>query len=115
DDGNELITVAFDQLADLAQKTGADECERAKAQMRSSVLMQRESVMNICEAMPREWWRYGGLKDAASYLDMINSITCRDIERMSSRILAEYPVMAAIGDRRANMLMSTDQMDTLAR
>jgi processing peptidase subunit beta len=114
-DGNELITVAMDQLAHLAQKTTGDELERAKAQMRSAVLMGRESVMNICEMMPREWIRYGELKDANSQLDAINAIDRHHIEQLSQKILAEYPVLAAIGDSRANALMSPEKMDKLIR
>jgi predicted Zn-dependent peptidase len=114
-DGNELITVAMDQLAHLAQKTTSDELERAKAQMRSAVLMGRESVMNICEMMPREWIRYGELKDANSQLDAINAIDRHHIEQLSQKILAEYPVLAAIGDSRANALMSPEKMDKLIR
>lgn len=115
DDGNELMTVAFDQLASLAKTTTEDELERAKAQMRSAILMGRESVMNICEMMPREWLRYGELKDADSYLEAINAIDRHDIEKISKTILAEYPVLAAIGDERTKALMPSDQMDRLAR
>ncbi len=100
-DGNELITVAMDQLSSLAQQTTLDELERAKAQMRSAVLMGRESVMNICESMPREWLRYGELKEAESQLNAINAIDHHHIEQLSQVILAEYPVLAAIGDSRA--------------
>lgn len=114
-DGNELITVAMDQLAHLAQKTTGDELERAKAQMRSAVLMGRESVMNICEMMPREWIRYGELKDANSQLNAINAIDQHHIEQLSQNILAEYPVLAAIGDSRARALISPEQMDKLLR
>lgn len=114
-DGNELITVAMDQLSSLAQQTTRDELERAKAQMRSAVLMGRESVMNICESMPREWLRYGELKEAESQLDAINAIDHHHIEQLSQVILAEYPVLAAIGDSRANTLMSPEQMDGLTR
>jgi hypothetical protein len=83
--------------------------------MRSAVLMGRESVMNICEMMPREWIRYGELKDANSQLDAINAIDRHHIEQLSQKILAEYPVLAAIGDSRANALMSPEKMDKLIR
>ncbi len=112
-DANELISVACGELAALSQNTLDSELARAKAQMRSSLLMGGESVMRVCENMPRQWIQYGALKDTASQLAAIDDIDVAAIEKVTHRLIAGDPVIAAIGDKRAKSLMSADEMARL--
>ncbi len=48
-DANELINVACGELAALSQNTLEEELARAKAQMRSSLLMGVKAFMRVCE------------------------------------------------------------------
>lgn len=115
DDANELIRVACGELAALSQHTLDEELARAKAQMRSSLLMGGESVMRVCEKMPRQWVQYGELKDTASQLSAIDNIDVTAIEKVTERLIKGDPVIAAIGDKRAKSIMPADEMAALLK
>jgi len=114
-DANELIRVSCGELATLSKNTLEEELARAKAQMRSSLLMGGESVMRVCESMPRQWIQYGELKDTASQLSAIDDIDVAAIEKVTNRLIMGDPVLAAIGDKRAKSLMSADMMAALLK
>ena len=114
-DANELIRVACGELASLSKNTLEEELARAKAQMRSSLLMGGESVMRVCEKMPRQWIQYGELKDTASQLSAIDDIDVGAIEKVANRLITGDPVLAAIGDKRAKTLMTADAMADLLK
>jgi predicted Zn-dependent peptidase len=107
--------VACGELAALSQHTLDEELARAKAQMRSSLLMGGESVMRVCEKMPRQWIQYGELKDTASQLSAIDNIDVTAIEKVTERLIKGDPVIAAIGDKRAKSIMPADEMAVLLK
>ncbi|MGC6484521.1 MAG: M16 family metallopeptidase [Candidatus Puniceispirillales bacterium] len=111
-DAEEMIRLAGGILATIAADASEEETARACAQMRSSLLMRRESVAGMCESLPRQLMIYGEIRSLESQLERISRITAADIRRLAARLIETPPVLAAIGPVTAEAFMDDD---TLAR
>ena len=95
---NEMLSVAASQLADLAARVGADELERAKAQLRASLVMARESVAGCGDSLARQIMMFGAPQDDAEILDRILGVTADEASGVAADLIAGgTPVITAIG------------------
>jgi predicted Zn-dependent peptidase len=58
-DTSELLSVVADEFTKLPSDIGEDELQRARAQLRASVLMSRESSLSRCEHLAQQLLVYG--------------------------------------------------------
>lgn len=95
----ELMPAALDEFKKLANdRVSDDELKRAKAQIKTSVLMSRERVMTRTDQNARSVLHYGTGYDAAAFMAKIDAVTADDIMRAMSDALQTKPVVAAVGD-----------------
>lgn len=98
DQVNEMLSVTASELADLAGNVGTDELERAKAQLRASLVMARESVAGSGEALARHVTLFGAPIDDADVLDGISAIDGQRVSAVAAEMVqGRAPVVAAIG------------------
>ena len=98
DQVNEMLSVTASELADLAGNVGTDELERAKAQLRASLVMARESVAGSGEALARHVTLFGAPIDDADVLDGIDAIDGQRVSAVAAEMVqGRAPVVAAIG------------------
>ncbi|HMB74964.1 MAG TPA: pitrilysin family protein, partial [Kiloniellaceae bacterium] len=93
----ELVPVLCDTLNQLAGDIAAEELERAKAQMRASLRMSRESTSSRCEQLAQQILTYGAPLDPDDILNRIEAVELSDLERILAETRASAPSLAAIG------------------
>ena len=92
---NEMLTVAAGELASIAQSVHPDEVARAKAQLRASLLMSRESVSNCGDALARQIMLFGAPQDDAMLLAAIDDVDENAVRDMAAQLIS--------GNRRARL------------
>ena len=95
---NEMLSVTAGQLADLAASVGTDEPDRAKAQLRASLVMARESVSGCGDALARQIMLFGAPVDDADLLDQIAAVDAEKVRGVAEYLVSSgAPAGAAIG------------------
>ena len=95
----DMTAVVVKELVRLAsQPIGAQEFERAKKQLTSMLLMNLEARPVIFEDVARQVLAQGHRRRPEHYMDLIRAVEAKDIARISERMLASKPTVAAIGN-----------------
>lgn len=94
----ELMPAALIEFKKLAQDfVSMDELKRAKAQIKTSVLMSRERVMTRTDQNARSVLHYGTPYDAQAFIQKIDAVTVEDIRRVMIDVLKTRAVVASVG------------------
>ncbi|WP_256888270.1 M16 family metallopeptidase [Acidomonas methanolica] len=93
----ELIPVALDELHRLPQGIAPEELSRARAQLKSSLLMSLESTGSRCEQIARQLQVHGRVIPTAETVAKIDAVTEADIIAAARRIFSGAPTLTAIG------------------
>lgn len=97
-----LARVAGEQITALAAACQPAELARAKAQLKASLFMGRESLTARAEMAAAQWLAFGRLLGAAEMAAAIDAVSAQDIARLAARLLAEERFAAcALGPRAA--------------
>jgi zinc protease len=85
----ERLLEILDEEVDRIRREGvtAQELERARNQVRSSVIMGRQSVMGRAEALQTANFYYGSPEAARDAVDRVASVTAEDVRRVAERYL----------------------------
>ncbi len=96
---NELIDVSLEQLHDLTHNVSEEELQRAKAQVRASLLMSQESSVARAEKLAGHLASYGHHLLIAEIMKKIEAIDAQAVCRMMQSILYSglKPTIASIG------------------
>lgn len=95
---NEMLSVALGELGSVAVSATSDEVARAKAQLRASLLMSRESVSNCGDALARQIMLFGTPHDDASLLAAIDDVDENAVRNMATQLMDGYrPALACVG------------------
>ena len=109
DQVDEMLAVSAGELASIAAKVSADEVARAKAQLRASLLMGRESVASCADALARQINLFGKPSDDKDLLDAIDAVDEAAVSAVAARIISQGgPAVAAVGPK--GPIMSNDQL-----
>ncbi|MGH1375062.1 MAG: M16 family metallopeptidase [Alphaproteobacteria bacterium] len=93
----ELIPVVCEEIQKIGTTITADELKRAKAQLRSSTLMARESMMNRADQNAKAMLLRGRVRTPDEIIQSINSVDTNAVEKVSQKIFATDPTLAALG------------------
>lgn len=93
----ELMPVICDQLAEVARTADQEELERARAQLRSSLLMGLESSSQRCESLARQLLTRGRPVTPEEMLGKLEAVTLEDVRGMARRLASAEPTLAGIG------------------
>lgn len=94
----ELIPVLCDEIQKMkSTMVTHDELARAKAQIRSGILMSRESMMSRAGRQAKHMINFSNLPDIPDIVKKIEAVTPDDIERAAQRIFTGTPTLAALG------------------
>jgi predicted Zn-dependent peptidase len=96
-DAGELMAASLDCLAESAKRLGADEVERAKAQMKVATLTALESPGARAQQLARQMFCHGRVLTLAEMTARIDAIRVEDARRAGAAMLASAPTVAAIG------------------
>ena len=93
----ELIPVVCDEILKLGERIGHEELERAKAQLRSTTLMARESMMSRADQNAKNLLLHGKILTPEDIIAAINAVDIPKLQRLSQRIFSSNPTLAALG------------------
>ena len=93
----ELVPVVCGEMTKLTEDVGAEELDRARAQVRASLLMSRESGASRAEQLAQQLLIYGRSVPLAEVLEKIEAVSLNDLRRVAGRLLASPPTVTAIG------------------
>ncbi len=102
DEAKELVPVTLEELQKVQRASGPDivrqdELDRARAQLKSSLLMSLESTGSRCEQLARQLQVFGRIVPTAETVAKINAVTLEDVRRAAARVFRGAPTLAALG------------------
>jgi len=97
DEVAELIPVMCDEIVKVGAGVREIEVQRARAQLKASILMSLESTSSRCEQLARQMAIYRRPVSVAEVVDSIEAVTPEDCARVARRLFATIPTVAAIG------------------
>jgi predicted Zn-dependent peptidase len=106
-DANQLIRVALDGIAQATENLSEVEIQRAKAQIKVSLLTALESPTARIEQMARHVLAFNRVIEREEIIAQIDALTRDDIRAIGKQMIASIPSVAAIGP---SSIMSPDQM-----
>lgn len=96
-DAQELIPVLCDQLLSVRDEVTEDELARAKAQMRSGLLMARESLMNRADQQAKFLLHREEVLDIEDILQKIDSVSLQSLLSVAQSIFSGKPTLTGLG------------------
>lgn len=96
-DAAELIPAVCDEILGVLSKLPEEEVERAKAQLRASLLMGLESTANRCEQVGTQMLVFGRPVPPAEVVSHLAEVDAASIQAAATRMLAAPPTLAALG------------------
>lgn len=93
----ELVPVALDCIADTTATLTSDEVERAKAQLKVSLLVAMESSSARAEQIARQHMAYGRLVGADEILREVDAVTVESARAAGAAMIRSAPTVSAIG------------------
>lgn len=96
-DVKELIPVLCDEILKSISTITPDELNRTKAQIKSSLVMQQESMMNRADRIAKSLLHKDKLPDLNDTITKLNALDIDMIEQAAKSIFAGTPTFAALG------------------
>ena len=93
----ELMPVALEELRRVQHDVTEDELQRAKAQLRASLLMSLESTGSRCEQLARQIQIHGRVIPVEETKARIAAVTLDDVRRAAVRLFRAKPSLATLG------------------
>jgi predicted Zn-dependent peptidase len=96
-EAGELVPVMLQELRNVQAHVTEPELNRARAQLKSSLLMSQESTGSRCEQLARQMQTFGRVIQTEETLAKINAVTTGDIRRTATRHFRAVPTLATVG------------------
>ncbi len=93
----ELVPVICDEMTKLQGGIEAEELVRARAQVKASLLMSRESSAARAEHLAQQLLIYSRSIPVSEVLEKIAAVTLDDLQRVGAKLLGSPPTVTAIG------------------
>jgi predicted Zn-dependent peptidase len=93
----ELIPLVCDELRKIQDDAGDAEISRARAQLKSGMLMALESTSARCEQLARQLMVFGRPIPVAESIELIDAVNRSAVVQAAGRLLATAPTMATLG------------------
>ncbi len=93
----ELVPVMCEEIQKLSHSLEPQEIARAKAQLRSSTLMARESMMSRADQNAKSLLMRGKIRMPEDIITNINAVDGNDLQKVAEKIFSSKPTLAALG------------------
>lgn len=93
----ELVPLICEEIRKMTDGVGADELNRARAQIKASILMGLESSSSRCEQLARQMLVFGRPLPTPETVAHIEAVDAEAILRIARRIFASPLTLAALG------------------
>jgi predicted Zn-dependent peptidase len=93
----ELIPVVCEELLTITYCDLESEVQRSKTQLRSGLLMSRETNTNRCEQMAQHLLVHGQIMTVSEIIEKVNAVDVDSVRRVAKKIIATKPTLTALG------------------
>lgn len=94
----QLMPVLCDEAIKIMQSpVTAEELNRAKAQVRASLLMSRESMMSRANRQAKYMMSFGTAPDTQQLVEQIEAVTPDSLQALAQKIFSGAPTLSALG------------------
>ena len=93
----ELVPVLLDELRRIGDGISPEEIARARAQVKSSLLMSLESTGSRCEQIARQMQLFGRIIDTQETVAKIDAVDEASMIRAAETLFRSRPTLATIG------------------
>ena len=93
----EVLPLICDEIRKTAGLVGDDEIQRARAQLKSGILMSLESTSSRCEQLARQMMVFGRPLPSAEVVGHIEEVNAKSIRAATEKLFAGPPTLAALG------------------
>ena len=97
DQVDELVPVLCDEVRRMGSEVAEVEVLRARAQLRSQILMGMESTSARCEHMAATTLMFGQPLPATEVVARIDAVTAADVMRLARRLVERPVTVSAVG------------------
>lgn len=97
ENADELCTVLGDELKKICDGIEDSELNRARAQLKSALMMSLESAFARTEQLARQLLIYDKLISSEEILERVTQVDSAQLGRLSARLLSSRPTVAAVG------------------
>jgi predicted Zn-dependent peptidase len=97
DEVAELMPVVCAEIADVAHNVSDAELERARAQLKASILMSRESTSGRCEQLANNLMIYGRAMTTQEIVEALEAVDADQVRRLAGRLAASRPTLTSLG------------------
>jgi predicted Zn-dependent peptidase len=109
-DVGELLPVVCDEILDVARHVEEAELDRARAQLKASILMNQESTSGRCETLANQLLIYGRPVPPAEIVAEVEAVDAAAVQRLAAQLAASRPTLTSLGP-----VDEVAAYDTLAR
>ncbi len=92
-----LLPVICDQLSEVSVTLSEEEVDRARAQLRASILMGLESSASRCENQAKQLLAFGRVLTIEEIEAKLAAVNAAQIKRLAARLAGLPPTLASIG------------------
>ena len=96
-EAKELMPVTLQELLRVQDEVSVDELNRARAQVKASLLMSLESTGSRCEQLARQMQVFGRPVPTSESVAKLNAVDIEAVQRVARRIFRSAPTLAAMG------------------
>lgn len=97
----ELLPVVAEETAKLVAEADEPEIDRARAQLKASLLMSLESCSAMCESAARQLLSFGRPLPTAEIIGLLDAVDAAAVRRVGRRVLGGQPAsVVALGPAR---------------
>ncbi len=97
----ELLPVTCDEIVKSAKKLSSDEIQRAKAQLRASILMSQESVMQRAEQAAQNLLVHGRIIPISESLEKLEAVDAAALQKFAETMRQGPITLAGVGPLEA--------------
>ncbi len=111
DNTAELIEVSSKVMMSMGAEVSTKEVDRAKAQLKASLVMNLESASSRADQIARQYLAFGKIPEMATLVERISAVTADDVKSLAHSIFtANAPSLSAVGQ-----LASLESHKSIAR
>jgi len=97
DEAQGLLTLVVDEVEKVQDAVTEEELNRARAQLKASILMSLESTSSRCEQLARQLMVFGRIIPTEEIVERIDAVDCRAVSNAARRLFQGTPTVAAVG------------------
>jgi predicted Zn-dependent peptidase len=93
----ELMPVLISELKKSTARLTQNELQRAKTQLKASILMSQDSIIGRADQIARHFIYRNALPNLKKSLAAIDAVRLQDVHQMAERIVSSDPVLSVLG------------------